>query len=230
MTAYGPPATPRPPASPDQRAMLMSYVAGGLGVLSFIWGFLKWVTEGDGPGKTKLGGYAVQSPVVAVIGFSLAAGLLAAALALDKKPPTLAPVAFSTTGLLLAFGVLIGKGSISVGDGGGSPNFGIGIGLILELITLILQVGVLVFGWMTASGRISAHRAPPAWPGQAQQPQPPYPGQPGQPGQPYPGQPVQPGGYAPPHTYGPAQQPPPGPLQGFGPPQQGPGYGPPPGP
>jgi hypothetical protein len=222
MTAYGPPAVPRPTASPVQRAALMFYIAGGLGVLSFIWGFLKWVTAGEGGNDTKFGGYALETPGVAVIGFSLAAGLLAAAAAFEKRPATLGPVALAATALLLAIGVLIGKGSISNG-GGGSPKTGIAIGFILELITVILQVGVLVFGWMTANGKIPTKPVAPAWPQQPQQPQQPYPGQPGAPGQP--------GQYGPPQTYGPGQPPPAGPPQGYGPPPAGPpqGYGPPPG-
>lgn len=228
MTAYGPPATPRSPSSPAQRATLLAYAAGGLGVLSFIWGFLKWLTEGEGDGKTQYGGYALAAPGVAVIALSLAAGLLAAGAAWENKPVTITPVALAVTSVLLAIGILIGKGSISAGGGGGA-KVGIGIGLILELITAIVQAGVLVFAWMEASGRLPANRAP-AWPPQQQQQQP-YPGQPG--------------GYGPPQTYGqaqppPAQQPPPpqqpppgqpgqpGPQQGYGPPPGGPGYGPPP--
>jgi len=223
MTAYGPPAVPRSPASPVQRAALMSYVGGGLGLLSFVWGFLKWITEGSGRDATKYGGYAIGSPAVAVVGFSLAAGLLAAAAAWEKKPATLTPVVLAITGLLLALGVLIGKGSI--GAGGGGPKFGIGIGLILALITILLQVGVLVFGWMTANNRMPAKAAPAAWPAQPQQS---YPGQQSYPSQP--GQQPQGGGYGPPQGYGPpAQQPPPGPTQAYGPPQGNPGYGPPPG-
>ena len=195
MTAYGPPAPSRPPASPVQRAALLSYVAGGLGVLSFVWGFLKWLTDSTGGGKTKFGAYALASPAVAIIGFSLAAGLLAAAATVEKKPASLTPVGLSVTSLLLVVGVLIGKSSVSAR--GGSAHVGVGIGLILELITVILQVAVLVFAWVTASGRISANRAP-AWPAQPQQP---YPGQPGQPGPPQ--------GYGPPQA-GTGYGPPPG--------------------
>jgi hypothetical protein len=223
MTAYGPPAVPRSAASPVQRAAMMFYIAGGLGVLSFVWGFLKWFTEGEGSDKVKVGAYAVASPAVAVIGFSLAAGLLAAAAAWEKRAASLTPVVLAVTSLLLAFGILIGKGSV---DPSGGAKYGIAIGFILELITVIVQVGVLVFGWMTANGKIAAKAAAPAWP--AQQPQQPYPGQPGQPGQS-----GQPGQYGPPQTYGPGpgQAPPSGPPQGYGPPPSGPpqGYGPPPG-
>jgi hypothetical protein len=219
MTAYGPPAVPRPAASPVQRAAMIFYIAGGLGVLSFIWGFLKWITLGSGDSAEKYGGYAFASPGVAVIGFSLAAGLLAAAAAWEKSPASLTPVVLAGTSLLLALGLLIGKGSIS--GGGGNPKAGIGIGLILELITVLVQVGVLVFGWMTANGKITAKPAAPAWPAQPH----PYPGQPGAPGQP--------GQYGPPQAYGPgpSQPPPAGPPQGYGPPPAGPpqGYGPPPG-
>ena len=63
MTAYGPPAPSRPPASPVQRAALMAYVAVGLGFLSFIWGFLKWFTDSTGGEKTKFGAYALGSAV-----------------------------------------------------------------------------------------------------------------------------------------------------------------------
>ena len=221
MTAYGPPAVPRPAASPVQRAAMMFYIAGGLGVLSFVWGFLKWITEGDGSSAIKYGGYSLGSPGVAVVGFSLAAGLLAAAAAWEKSTASLLPVVLAATSLLLAIGILIGKGSISAGGGGGGPKTGIGIGLILELITVVVQIGVLVFGWMTANGKIQAKPAAPAWPAQPQQP---YPGQPGAP--------AQPGQYGPPQTYGPGpaqQQPPAGPPQGYGPPPAGPpqGYGPP---
>lgn len=220
MTAYGPPAGFRPPASPVQRGALLHYVAGGLGVLSFIWGFLTWFKEERVFGN--IGGYALLSPAVAIVGFSLAAGLLAAAGTWEKKQASLTPAVLALTGLLLAVGVLIGKGNI--GSGANTAKLGVGIGLILELITVIVQVGVLVFAWMSASGRIAAPApAAPAW----QQPpqQQPYPGQP----QPQP-QPGPPGGYGPPHTYGPGQAPPPpGPQQGYGPPPpHNPGYRPPP--
>ncbi|MDQ2750697.1 MAG: DUF5336 domain-containing protein [Actinomycetota bacterium] len=228
MTAYGPPAVPHSAASPVQRAAMMFYIAGGLGVLSFIWGFLKWLTEGDGGQKVKVAAYSVGSPAVAVIGFSLAAGLLAAAAAYEKRPARLGPIALAVTALLLAIGILIGKGSI---DPSGGSKYGIAIGFILELITIILQIGVLVFGWMTANGKIKAKPAAPTWQPQA------YPGQPGQQGplgQPGQQGPLgQPGQYGPPQTYGPgpAQPPPAGPPQGYGPPPSGPpqGYGPPPG-
>ena len=231
MTAYGPPAVPRSAASPDQRAAMFCYIAGGLGVLSFVWGFLKWLTESD----FKASGYAASlgaSGAVAPIGFSLAAGLLAAALAWEKKPASLTPVVLAVTSLLLIFGIMIGKNGVKIT--GEKGTFGIGIGLILALITVLLQVGVLVFAWMTANGKIAAKPAAPAWP--AQQPQQPYPGQPGQSGQYGPPQTYGPGpGQAPPsgppQAYGPGQAPPSGPTQGYGPPPSGPpqGYGPPPG-
>jgi len=191
----------------------MAYAAAGLGVLSFIWGFLKWLTEDLGGGKLKVGGYAAGSPVLAIIGLSLVAGLLAGAATVEKKPLTLTPVVLAVSALLLALGVLIGKSSVDTGGSG--PKYGIAIGFILELITILAQVGVLVFGWMTASGRMPARPPAQSWP--AQPPQ-----------QPYPGQPAQPGGYGAPQPYGPAQPPPSGPPPGYGPPPVS-GYGPAPG-
>src|SRR2546425_4832161 len=110
--------------------------------------------------KDSYGGYAFAVGTMAVIGFSLAAGLLATAATVEKKPASLTPIALAVTSLLLVVGALIGKSSVSVRGGGSGAHVGVGIGLILELITVIVQVGVLVVGWMMASGRIPANRAP----------------------------------------------------------------------
>jgi hypothetical protein len=229
---YGPPAPPGPPtapvparpaASPEQRAILLGYAAGGLGVLSFVWGFLGWVTSGSGSDKTTYGGYALAAQGTAVVAVSLVAGGLAAAAAFEKRKASLVPVVIGAAALLLVLGQVIGKGSVSV-QGGGSEDVGLGIGLILELITVILQVSALVVAWLLAIGRLPAARAqvPPQYPGYQPQPgyqqpyAPPagypqpapdqpqyqYP-QPQQPGQQQPGQ-QQPGQQ--PYPYGPPQR------------------------
>jgi Family of unknown function (DUF5336) len=217
MSASGPPTVPRLPATPAQRAGLMCLLAGGLGVLSFLSGFLEWITEGDTSDSVSYGGYAVGSPALAIIGFSVAAGLLAVATTVERKPASLTPVVLSVTSLLLLVGLLIGKRSISTV---GTEHVGVGIGLALDMATVLVQVAVLSFAWLTASGRIPANRAP-ALPAQ---PQPTYRGQP-YPGQPSPGQPdlgrrhlgelthfghlaQSAGGYGEPQTFGPWQPPP----------------------
>jgi Family of unknown function (DUF5336) len=123
---------------------MMSYVAALLGVLMFIWGFLKWLEIGDGDDKQKYAGFAFGTPTSAVIGFSLAAGLMALLGATERRSgrgvPSAIPTALAATSLLLAIGILIAKDSISP-DGG--ADVGAKIGLILGLITALLQTVVL---------------------------------------------------------------------------------------
>jgi hypothetical protein len=194
MADYGPSSTGGFASSIAQRPATLSYIAGGLGVLSFIWGFLTWYTEGSGPDRTSYGGYAFIVNSAAIIGFSLAGGLLALAATVERRGPSLTPTVLATVSFLLVVGALIGKGNVDTA-GGNSPNAGIGIGLLLELITVILQVAVLAFAWMAATGRVRSNR-PPAWQ-QGQQGQQGYGAQ-----QPYGAQQT----YGPPQTYG-AQQP-----------------------
>lgn len=191
MTEYGQPPSayqlPRRQASPGQRAALLSYLAAGLGVLSFIWGFLTWYTEGQGDGETSYSGYALATQGSALVGLSLAAGLVALALVLDKRGPSLVPTAVAAAGVLVAVGQMAGHGMIGVPKGSGEAHVGIGIGLILGLITVVLQLAALALAWMTASGRMPAPRPrQPQYPQYGQQQ---YPGQPAQ--QPYPTQPGQ---------------------------------------
>ncbi len=214
MSGYGSPAPSQAPLSAARRAQLFGYAAGALGVLSFVWGFLDWyAVSSGGPGQS---GY--ESAVAeACVGLSLAVGLLAAVRAFENKPINLDLVAISATALLVVFAVLV-----SVPDGVDSE-----VGLILQLITAIAQVGVLVVGWLIATGRMPASR-PPAPPQTPWQPSPgQYPPAGQQQYQP-PGPPAYqpPQGYQPPAGY-PQQQPPPPPAQpGYQPPQ--PGYQPPP--
>lgn len=216
MSGYGPPpgtpVAPRPPASPIQRAAILAYSAGALGILSFIWGFLDWFTQGRGDLTSSASGYSINGAgSTAIVGISLIAGLLAAANAFEHKPVSLVPVVFGVSSLLLVFGVLIGKGGYDNGGGSSGPDIGMGVGMVLTLITVLLQVGVLVIGWLLASGRIPAPQPKmQGYPGGYGQL--PYPGQQNQqyspPLQPeYPGQPSQPGQYPPPPQTGyPSQQ------------------------
>src|SRR5215203_6026484 len=100
-----------------RRERMLSMIAGALGGLMFIWGFLRWLNVGDGADQQKYSGYAFQMPTVAVIGFSIAAGLMALLGATERRPgrgvPSAIPTALAATSLLLAIGVLLGKGSIS---------------------------------------------------------------------------------------------------------------------
>jgi hypothetical protein len=219
-----PPPAARPPATPERRAELLGYGAGGLGVLSFVWGFLDWFTNG-GAGT---GGYSVLGGgAVAAIGLTLVAGLLAAGRAFENRAPSIEPLAVAVAGFLVVLGILVGKSNIA-----GAGNVDAGIGLILQLITAIVQVGVLGYGWLAAIGRLPAsrphprghgHHQPP--PDQAQWQQPPGYGQqpPGYQEHPPPGYQEQPAPpYSPPTQ--PFQQQPPG----YQPPPQG--YEPPPNP
>jgi hypothetical protein len=140
--------TPRNPTdSTRQRERMLAMLAALLGLLMFVWGFLKWLKIGEGDNAHKYAGFAFQMPTTAVIGFSLAAGLTALLGATEKRPgrgvPSAIPTALAATSLLLAVGVLLGKGSISPDVG---SKVGIQIGLILGLITAAVQTLVLGAG------------------------------------------------------------------------------------
>lgn len=239
MSEYGPPPTTRMPTVGRRSAalelpQLIGYAAGVLGILSFIWGFLTWYTTG-GQG---VAGYSIAgSGAGAAIGLSIAAGLIAAVDVLEKKAAGAVSAALAVAAFLVTLGLIIGKSP----DG---ENIGSGIGLILELVTTILQMLGLAYLWLLATGRMSAPQRRPSsatWPGGApagQQPSEPQHQQQTQygPGAPPPGQfPPQPppGGYAPaPGQYG-------SPQPGYGPPHAQPaepagpppsGYPPPPAP
>lgn len=248
MTGYGPPSNPtsgspaRPGGGGSGLTTMLGYVAGALGVLDFIWGFLDFYSASSGGDGAS--GYTVGA--AGIVALTVAAGLIAAGEAFENKATSLLVVAVSVAGLLVTFGSLIDT----------QDGVDAGIGLILALITAILQVAVLVYLWLIASGKISAP-APKQHAPQNFGPPPGY-GNAGQPGAygapqgygPPQGGPAgppqgQPGGYGPPSSYGapqsgarqpsaPPQGPPSGPPQGppQGPPapHQGPPSGPPQGP
>lgn len=133
--------------------------AGVLGVLMFVWGFLRWLNVGDGSkSQHKYSGYAFEMPTTAVIGFSLAAGLMAALGAMERRPgrgvPGAVPTALAATSLLLAIAIFLGKGAISPTFGG---KVGVEIGLILALITALLQTIVLGMGLASRHDRDEHH-------------------------------------------------------------------------
>ena len=131
--------------TPQHRLAILGYAGAGLGLLAFIWGFLDWAqTTGVANGVSGffLGGTGATAA-------SVLAGLLALAEVVEKKPASLLPAAAAVTGLLITFGFMV-----SVPDGND-----VGVGAILTLITAIAQTGVLVFAWLTASGRLAQRPA-----------------------------------------------------------------------
>jgi hypothetical protein len=126
---------------------MLSMIGGALGILMFLFGFLRWLSIGGGDNQAKYSGYAFQMPTTAIIGLSLAAGLIALLGATERRRgrgvPSAIPAGLAATSLLLAIGVMLGKGSISPSLG---DSVGVEIGLILGLITAAVQTIVLGMG------------------------------------------------------------------------------------
>jgi len=137
-------ASVRNDPSSAQRERMLSMVGGALGLLMFVWGFMRWLKIGDGESQQKYSGYAFSMPTTAVIGFGLAAGLMAFLGATERRAgrgvPSAIPTALAATSFLLALGLLLGKGSISPTVG---SKVGVEVGLILGLVTAFLQTVVL---------------------------------------------------------------------------------------
>lgn len=154
MSGYGPPPAAPPQSSPRRanssqpEPHLLGYAAGVLGVLSFVWGFLDWYTvQGQGQaGYSFVGGGAG-----AAIGLSLTAGLLAAGIAVERRNLPVAPVAIALSAFLVTLGVLIRKAP-------SGTDVGTGVGLILELVTTIVQTLLLGYLYLHATGRLPAPR------------------------------------------------------------------------
>lgn len=245
MTGYG---APGPTPAAKQALPLFDLIGAGLGVLSFIWGFLNFYSSGGQDAK----GYNAGSSATAAIGLSILAGAIAGAVILSEKAEPLRPpyaLATAVSALLMSFGVLVAKGD------GISAKYG----LILLLITTAAQVAVFAYSWLQATGKIASKPAvPQQWGGPQQygqqpatfgQQQSPVGGGYGAPRAPSgysqptttfgePSQPAQPpsdGGYGPSTTHGGGYSQPPGapaPQPGQAPPagpgQPGGGYGQPP--
>jgi hypothetical protein len=122
-------------------------VGGLLGIVMFALGFLRWLEIGDGDASQEYSGFAWGMPTPAVIGFSLAAGLIAVLGATEPRAgrgvPSAIPTGLAATGLLLAVGIYLGKGSISPELG---SEVGVEIGLILGLVVAAVQTIVLGMG------------------------------------------------------------------------------------
>jgi hypothetical protein len=127
-----------------QRERTLSMIAGALGILMFLAGFLRWLKLGDGDSRQKYSGFAFGMPTTAIIGFSLAAGLMAIFGATERRRgrgvPSAIPTAMAATSLLLAIGVWLGKGAISPELG---SQVGVEIGLIVGLVIAVIQTIVL---------------------------------------------------------------------------------------
>jgi hypothetical protein len=126
---------------------MLSMVAGALGLLMFVWGFLRWFEVGGDPDQVKYSGFAFQMPTTAVIGFGIAAGLVALLGATERRPgrgvPSAIPAALAATSFLLAVGIYFGRDAISPDIG---ADVSVEIGLILGLITSFVQTVVLALG------------------------------------------------------------------------------------
>jgi len=139
VTTYESPTT--------ERERTLSMVGGALGIVMFLLGFLRWLSVGNGAGQHKFSGYAFQMPTTAIIGLSLAAGLIALLGATERRRgrgvPSAIPLGLAATSLLLAIAVYLGKGQISptLGD-----DVGVEIGLVLGIITAAAQTVVLGMG------------------------------------------------------------------------------------
>src|SRR4051794_23792581 len=140
-------ATSRHESPTTRRERRLSMVGGVLGILMFAFGFLRWLSVGEGNGQRKFSGFAFSMPTTAIIGLSLAAGLIALLGATERRRgrgvPSAIPTGLAAASLLLAIGVMLGKGSISPSLG---DSVGVEIGLILGLITAAVQTIVLGMG------------------------------------------------------------------------------------
>jgi len=122
-------------------------IGGALGILTFIWGFLRWFNVGEGSNEHKFSAYAFEMPTAVVVGLSLAAGLIALLGATERRAgrgvPSAIPAGLAATSFLMAIAVLLGKGEIGPGFG---DKVGIEIGLVLALVTTAVQAIVLGMG------------------------------------------------------------------------------------
>jgi peptidoglycan/LPS O-acetylase OafA/YrhL len=140
--------TGRDDTSPTtDRERSLSILGGLLGLAMFALGFLRWLSVGEGDDQSKFSGFAYQMPTTAIIGLSLAAGIIALLGATERRRgrgvPSAIPTGLAITSLLLAIGVYLGKGAISpeLGD-----EVGVEIGLTLAILVAAVQSLVLGLG------------------------------------------------------------------------------------
>jgi hypothetical protein len=150
MTGYG---APQPQQRSGQQLPLFDLIGAGLGILSFVWGFLAWLNVDHGTSDSAIKGF--QEGGAVAIGLSLLAGAVAAAPLLDKSAKVgLIPLGASVASLLMTLGFMLGKPGKVAGPDGGGVSLKIQIGLILMLITALAQVVLFVLGWLQAQGKI----------------------------------------------------------------------------
>jgi hypothetical protein len=171
--ATGSTALSRRESPTTKRERMLSMIGGLLGILMFVFGFLRWLSVGEGNGQRKFSGFAFSMPTTAIVGLSLAAGLIALLGATDRRRgrgvPSAIPAGLALTSLLLAIAVYIGKGEISPDLG---SQVGVEVGLVLGIITAAAQTVVLGMGLAsrhdddyddddirTRSGSVSRQRA-----------------------------------------------------------------------
>ena len=155
---------PVPPAQPSSRArggarvaetpksVLLERVGAGLGVLMFVWGFLPWY----GLAATDVNGYGFGSPAPVAIGLSLLASGVAAARMLDQKAASpLVPLAAAAVALLVSFGLIVDRGD----------NVSLNVGLILAVVTTLLQTAAFTLAWLHEIGRLGVGAQSDRWSG-----------------------------------------------------------------
>src|SRR3954471_17672467 len=117
MRTPGSTTTSRQESSTTRRERTLSMVGGLLGILMFAFGFLRWLSVGEGNGQRKFSGFAFSMPTTAIIGLSLAAGLIALLGATERRRgrgvPSAIPTGLAAASLLMAIALFLGKGSIS---------------------------------------------------------------------------------------------------------------------
>jgi len=155
---------PVPPAQPSSRgrggarvaetpkSVLLERVGAGLGVLMFVWGFLPWY----GLAATDVNGYGFGSPAPVAIGLSLLASGVAAARILDQKAASpLVPLAAAAVALLVSFGLIVDRGD----------NVSLNVGLILAVVTTLLQTAAFALAWLHEIGRLGVGAQSDHWSG-----------------------------------------------------------------
>ena len=146
MTSHTIPSRSRIDSS-DRRERTLSIVAAVLGIVMFALGFLRWLEVGSGDTQQEYSGFAWAMPTTAVIGFSLAAGIIAFLGASDRAGGGAYPrrsLPESRRHELAPGGWhLSGRDGISPDSG---ADVGVEIGLVLALITALVQTIVLVMG------------------------------------------------------------------------------------
>ncbi|MEY2426908.1 MAG: hypothetical protein QOI61_2480 [Actinomycetota bacterium] len=129
------------------RERTLSIVGGLLGLGVFAVGFLRWLSVGEGARERDFSGFALQMPTTAVIGLAVAAGLIALLGATERRAgrgvPSAVPAGLAAASFLLALGIFLGKGQISLDVG---DKVGVEIGLIVALVATALETIVLGMG------------------------------------------------------------------------------------